>query len=124
MTNPIPQKCPACGKDMRIRMLKCPSCTTEIQGEFVLNRFARLSDEQLLFLETFIRLRGSLKDVGAHFEISYPTVRDRLDSLIGALSFDESGSLTSRRLEILNQLKEGVLTTEEALERLQGGKLK
>jgi len=124
MKNPIPQKCPACGSDMHICLLKCPSCTTEIQGEFVLNRFARLSDDQLLFLEAFIRLRGNLKDVGAHFEISYPTVRDRLDGLIEALGFEGTGSLTSRRLEILNQLKEGILTTEEALERLQGGKLK
>ena len=124
MTNPIPQKCPACGKDMRIRMLKCPSCTTEIQGEFVLNRFARVSDDQLVFLETFIRFRGNLKDVGAFFEISYPTARSRLDNLIEALGFEETGNLTSRRLEILNQLKEGILTTEEALERLQGGKLK
>jgi hypothetical protein len=102
-------------------MLKCPSCDTEIQGEFGLNRFSRLSDDQLLFLEVFIKLRGNLKDVGAEFGISYPTARGKLDSLIGALGFEETGNLTSRRLEILNQLKEGLLTTEEALERLQGG---
>ena len=124
MTNVIPQKCPACGKDMRIRMLKCPSCETEIQGEFALNRFSRLPDDQLLFLETFIRFRGNLKDVGAQFEISYPTARSRLDSLIEALGFEGSVDLTTRRLEILNQLKEGVITTEEALERLQGGNKK
>ena len=109
---------------MRIHLLRCPSCTTEIQGEFVLNRFARLSEDLLLFAEAFIRLRGNLKDVGAHFEISYPTVRDRLDSLIVALGFEGAGDLTSRRLEILNQLKDGTITTEQALERLQGGKIK
>ena len=90
----------------------------------MLNRFARLSDEQLLFLETFIKFRGNLKDVGAKFGISYPTARGRLDGLIEALGFEETGNLTSQRLDILNQLKEGFLTTEEALERLQGGNLK
>ena len=124
MTSTIPQKCPSCGGNMHIRMLQCPGCNTEIQGEFVLNRLARLSDGQLQFLETFIRFRGNLKDVGAQFGISYPTARSRLDSLIEALGFEEAGSLTSHRLEILNQLKEGVLTTEEALEQLQGGNLK
>ena len=120
MTNSIPKKCPACGNDMHIRMLKCPACHTEVQGEFALSRLARLSGDQLIFLETFIRFRGNLKDVGAQFGISYPTARGRLDSLIEALGFEETGGRTSRRLEVLNQLKDGVLTTEEALGLLQG----
>lgn len=121
MTSSIPKKCPACGKDMHIRMLKCPTCLTEVQGEFVLNRLSRLHGDQLSFLETFIRFRGNLKDVGAHFGISYPTARNRLDSLIGALGFEDAENQASRKLEVLNQLKDGVLTTEEALDLLQGG---
>ena len=124
MTNSIPGKCPACGSDMRIRMLRCPACRTEVQGEFALNTLLRLSGEQMLFLETFIRFRGNLKDVGAQFGISYPTARSRLDNLIEALGFEETGSQTTRRLEILNRLKDGLVTTEEALALLQGGNVK
>ena len=63
MAGSIPTKCPACGQEMRVCLLRCPACNTEVAGDFPLGRFARLTEEQLRFLETFIRCRGSLKDV-------------------------------------------------------------
>ena len=121
MSGGMPIKCPACAQDMRVCLLKCPTCNTEVQGEFTLNRFSQLTDEYLAFLETFVRCRGSLKDLGTELKISYPTARNRLDQLIAALNFQDHKSETTRRLDILNQLKEGQITTEEALIRLQGG---
>lgn len=123
MTGEIPKKCPACGQELHVCVLRCPGCRTEVQGDFLLGRFAQLGGEQLLFLETFLRCRGSLKDVGAAVGISYPTARNRLDGLIEALGFGRQESQESaRRLEILGRLKEGDITTEEALQLLQGGK--
>ena len=122
MTSAIPKKCPACSQDMHVCLLRCPVCHTEVQGEFALGRFAQLSDEQLGFLETFVRCRGSLKDVGAAVGISYPTARNRLDSLIEALGFGDKNALTAHRLKILGQLQDGEITTERALSLLQGGK--
>ena len=121
MMGAMPKKCPACSQDMYVCLLRCPSCHTEIQGEFSLGRFAQLSSEQLSFLETFIRFRGNLKDVGAEIGISYPTARNRLDNLIEALGFGDTNAETTRRLTILGQLKEGTITAEEALTQLQGG---
>lgn len=122
MTGVMPKKCPACRQDMRVCLLRCPDCGTEVQGDFILGRFAQLSGEQLAFLETFIRCRGNLKDVGAAIGISYPTARNRLDNMIEALGFGDKSAKTARRLEILGQLKDGTITTEEALNLLQGGK--
>lgn len=122
MVNAIPKKCPACGQDMRVCLLRCPACSTEVQGDFPLGRFAQLDPEQLNFLETFVRCRGSLKDVGAAVGISYPTARNRLDSLIESLGFSDPNAESARRLTILGQLKDGAITTEEALTLLQGGK--
>lgn len=122
MANAIPGKCPACGQELRVRLLRCPACATEVQGDFVLGRFAQLAPEQLAFLETFIRCRGNLKDVGAELGISYPTARNRLDGLIAALGYGEPCPQESDRLEILTRLKNGQITAEEALELLQGGK--
>ena len=122
MIGVMPQKCPACGEDMHVCLLRCPVCATEVQGDFIPGRFSRLSAEQLSFLETFIRCRGNLKDVGMIIGISYPTARNRLDAMIQALGFEEKSALTERRLEILTQVKEGKLTAEQALGLLQGGK--
>ena len=41
-----------------------------------------LSEEDLVFLKRFLLAGGTLKDLAAQYEISYPTVRLRLDRLI------------------------------------------
>ncbi len=122
MPGAIPKRCPACGQEMQVRLLRCPSCRTEVQGDFTLDRFSLLTPEQLMFLETFIRCRGNLKDVGLEIGISYPTARNRLDNLIEALGYETPNSVSEKRLEILTRLKAGEITTEEALNLLQGGK--
>ena len=49
MAGSIPTKCPACGQEMRVCLLRCPACNTEVAGDFPLGRFARLTEEQLRF---------------------------------------------------------------------------
>jgi hypothetical protein len=108
---------------MQVKLLGCPGCGTEIQGAFPLGRFEALEPEQRLFLEVFLQCRGSLKDVGAALGISYPTARGRLDALIAALGFqtDAEARGSGWRLRVLEQLKRGEITTDEALKYLQGG---
>ena len=109
----LPTKCPTCGSDMFVTNLCCGSCNTQVSGSFTLGPFASLNEEQMFFLATFIRLRGSLKDVGAALDISYPTARNRLDQVIEALGYGKDGSAQIKRLEILEQVKEGNLTVED-----------
>jgi len=49
-----------------------------------------LSEEDLAFLKRFVLLSGSLKDTAAAYEISYPTVRLRLDRLIEKIKVIEA----------------------------------
>lgn len=116
-----PKKCPACSADMRIRLLRCSECGTEVQGDFEQSRFAQLTKDSLEFMAVFIHCRGSLKDVGFLLDISYPTARNRLDVLICELGFDDHRESENKRMEILNQLKDGVITVEQALIKLKGG---
>ena len=41
-----------------------------------------LSDEDLAFLKRFVLASGSLKDLAAAYDVSYPTIRLRLDRLV------------------------------------------
>ena len=116
----IPQKCPSCGMEMRVRIMKCSSCETEIQGDFDPGRFSGLSDEQLDFLEIFVRSRGNLKDLGSLLGISYPTARNRLDDLISALDNRDRQKASLKRLEVLEMVRAGDITVDEALEILKG----
>jgi hypothetical protein len=58
-----------------------------IEGEFGVGRFARLTREQTVVLESFLRSRGNLRDMERELGISYPTVRLRVEALIRALGF-------------------------------------
>ena len=61
----------------------------------------------------------SIKDMEQMFGISYPTVKNRLNSLAERLKLVETPPLTSdSRNDVLSQLGRGEITTEEAIKRL------
>lgn len=122
---PVPDTCPVCSHELTVTRLECGHCGTGIDGTFTFNRFARLSGDQLRFLEAFVRNRGIIKDVEAELGISYPTVRGRLDDLIAALGFapaspDQKRPSETRdtRREVLRALQAKEITSSEAARRL------
>ncbi|MCL4545848.1 MAG: DUF2089 domain-containing protein [Chloroflexi bacterium] len=116
MANELLGRCPVCGDALHVTELHCTSCDTRIRSDFSLGRFARLSREQLLFLETFLRQRGVIKDVEEALGVSYPTVRSRLDDLLRTLGLtEEREQERENRREILRSLSEGRLSAEEAM---------
>ena len=115
-------RCPVCGDDLRIVRLECPSCGSALQGNFTLGRLARLTREQLQFVEVFIRCRGKIKDVEEELGISYPTVVARLNEVVQAMGFEvrqEDTDVVSKRQQILDELASGSLTAAEAASRLR-----
>lgn len=116
MAYELPGRCPICSQSLQVTELRCRSCATVIRGDFLLGRFAKLSREQLLFLETFLRQRGVIKDVEEALGISYPTVRSRLDELLHVLGLtEEREQEREQRREILRDLSEGKISAEEAM---------
>ena len=82
-------RCPVCDDVMHITMLECDSCGTKIESRFDICKFCRLTPEQKSFLETFIKNRGSIKDVERELSISYPTVRAKLNVVLAAMGFSK-----------------------------------
>jgi len=119
---PLPVRCPACEGPLAVKALFCPACGTEVYGRFALNEFALLPREHLDFLRLFVRARGNLKEVERILGVSYPTVRARLEALLKALGYEEEGEAGQSRLEVLEALRKGEITVEEAVARLRGGK--
>ena len=120
-------RCPVCGQEMAVTKLHCRACDSALEGRFELNRFARLTPEQVGFLETFVRCQGKLNWVGDELGLSYPTVRGRLNDLIRALGFeilDEPPAETrqrsaQQRQAVLEELAAGKISAEEAITLLQ-----
>lgn len=110
-------KCPNCGDELVITSYRCNTCRTEISGEFEMDKFQRLDQEDKDFIELFLIKRGSIKDVGEELNISYPTVRNRIDKIVKKLGrkVDKKES----RIDILNMLDNGDINAEQAKELLK-----
>jgi len=87
MPHDVISTCPVCSNELTVTRLNCRSCGTTLEGEFSVGRFGRLTREQLLLLESFLRSRGNLRDMERELSISYPTVRSRVEALVRALGF-------------------------------------
>lgn len=114
----IPQKCPSCASPLKVTQLTCISCGTGVVGNFELSPFVRLSIESLQFLEVFIRNRGNVKEMARETGESYWVIRRRLDEVIQEVGFDSDipsqEDLAASRQEILQQLRDGVISVAEA----------
>jgi hypothetical protein len=135
---PVILKCPSCQANLTVSQLRCPQCDINIDGEFTLPALLRLSPAQMDFVEVFIKNRGIIREVERELGVSYPTVRARLDDVVGALGFQvradvrndaaeaESAAVTgaANRRAVLADLKAGKLTPEQALNALGEGRKK
>lgn len=88
-----------------------------ISGEFEPPPLARLRYEDQVFVSEFVRCHGSIKDMEKAFGISYPTVKNRLNRIIGQLHLVQVEHM-SERDEVFDLLERGEITVEDAAERL------
>ncbi len=105
---------------MVVTELTCPSCGTELRGNFRPNEFAFLPDEKLEFLRMFLRLRGNLTELAKELGVSYPTARVRFDELMEALGYSERTGPRPEVERILGMLEKGEITPDEAESLLKG----
>ena len=127
MPHDVISTCPVCSGELAVTRLHCRSCGTTLEGEFSVGRFGRLTREQTVLLESFLRSRGNLRDMERELGISYPTVRSRVEALIRALGFgprdgDEAADEASadatntavERQKILERLAKHEIGADEA----------
>lgn len=113
-----PGRCPVCGGVMHVAKVTCDTCGSELTGRFSPCRFCSLDEQNLRFLEIFVKNRGNIKDIEREMGISYPTVRSALDNLLTALGYGAEQPKPTKR-EILDRLARGELSREEALSMLE-----
>lgn len=84
--NKLLPRCPVCGGPVHVTELGCKGCDTHIRSDFEACRFCSLTQDQLQFVELFLRHRGNITSVGEALGISHPTVTRRLEAVIGSLN--------------------------------------
>ena len=106
------------GKSMIVERVRLPEKDIVIEGSFELPDLARLSADDQIFVTAFVRAHGSIKEMEQVFGVSYPTVKSRLNRIASALQFVETNP-TPSRAEIMERLKRGDITAEEAIRELE-----
>lgn len=121
MNREVLGKCPVCEGDTSITKIKCSKCKTTIEGKFDLCKFCRLTSEQKIFIDVFIKCRGNIKEIEKELGISYPTVKNKIEDAAAALGHkvDNRASESIDKKEILDRLNDGEISADEALEMLK-----
>jgi hypothetical protein len=107
------------GSSLVVERVRFVEKQISIEGQFVLPELARLSLEDQVFITAFLRAHGSIKEMEQVFGVSYPTIKARLNRIAGLLQFVDVNPSPSRA-EVLERLKSGEISAEEAIRALEG----
>lgn len=125
MYHPILTHCPICEGPILATRLECEHCDIKIDGRFEISGLASLSNEQIEFVEVFLRCEGKINRVEKELGISYPTVRSRLHEIINAMGYEpitdteaDAAQREEKRMKVLEQLATGEISPDEAVKLL------
>ncbi|MFB0566099.1 MAG: DUF2089 family protein [Candidatus Aminicenantaceae bacterium] len=77
------------GASITVERVRIKDKDIAVEGNFELPPLARLTMEDQVFIMAFIRSHGSIKEMEELFDISYPTVKNRLKRITQQLEFVE-----------------------------------
>ncbi|MDE2486337.1 MAG: DUF2089 domain-containing protein [Alphaproteobacteria bacterium] len=109
------------GRPILVERIRLADRDIAIEGAFELPKLAQLSAEDQVFVAAFVRSHGSIKEMEQVFGVSYPTVKARLNRIAAALEFVEHDPSPGRS-DVLERLKRGELTPEEAIAELEAAR--
>lgn len=107
----IMNDCPNCNGPLSVAVKACGACGLEIRGKFEENPLFALSREEQDFLLQFVLSSGNFKALGERLDLTYPTLRSRLDRIIAKLEASPDG--------VLGALESGDLSPEQAIQQLR-----
>jgi hypothetical protein len=110
------------GKKFNVKKVYVPEEEITIEGDFQVSDMAMLDANDQRFIVAFIKTHGSIKQMESIFNISYPTVKNKLNELSRKLdSFslqidqvDDDDSLS----DLLDKIASGELAVKDALKEL------
>ena len=89
-------RCANCEKQMSVERMHCADCGVSLEAQFEIPPLATLSQDDQIFVTAFVRYHGSIKKMEELFEISYPTVKNRLNAIGSSARQELSGPVSQR----------------------------
>ena len=111
-------KCLICEEILSIDSLSCGACHTTYKGEFYLPRLARLSLAEQKLAESLILYGGNLKEMSEVLQVSYPTLKKRLNELSRSLQKEKAED--EKKIEqILQAIESQHISAQEGIKRIK-----
>jgi hypothetical protein len=117
---PITHDCPYCASAMTVSSMTCTHCSVKVEARFPMSRLASLPIEHQRFIEMFVLAGGNLKEIAEQVNVSYPTIRSRLDKVIEALRTEigKTRRVKGNLLDAVDQTQQ--TSAEEAAKLIKG----
>lgn len=108
------------GADIEVERLRVVESDVFIEGRFELPPLARLTMEDQIFVAAFVRCHGSIKQMEKFFDVSYPTIKNRLNRIGEQLPFAEFAAEDQpANSDLLSRLERGEMSVKDVLAELQ-----
>src|SRR5687768_12084951 len=110
-------QCPNCSGLLVTSAKKCQECELEVRFPFKDNPLFLLPEEDQDFLLQFILCSGNFKALGERVDLTYPTLRARLDRILAKLETQIPAE--DRAQQILDAVDQGTLSPTDAISQLK-----
>ncbi|MDT0616271.1 DUF2089 domain-containing protein [Streptomyces lancefieldiae] len=108
------------GRPFVVERVRLADSGVAIEGEFEPPQLAELSVDDQVFVATFVRAHGSIKEMERVFGVSYPTIKSRLKRIAEQLDFVDVDPAPTGAAEVVDRLRRGEISAEDALAELEG----
>jgi len=116
--HPLITQDPVNGDELIVTRLEGPRSGIVIEGRFGLDWIGRLTPQQLTFVGLLVKHRGNIQRLATDLNVAYNTARNHLDEIVAALEYPSEYEGASQRSNVLEQLSEGEISFEDALDVL------
>jgi hypothetical protein len=106
------------GQEIVVERVRLVDSGIAVEGQFEPPQLAQLSVEDQVFVAAFVRSHGSIKEMERTFGVSYPTIKSRLNRIVGHLDFVEVDPAPTGA-DVVDRLRRGEISAEEALAELE-----
>jgi hypothetical protein len=117
--NPLITQDPVNGDELIVTRLEGRRSGIVIEGKFSLDWMGHLTPQQLTFVGLLVKHRGNIQRLAAELNVAYNTARNHLDEIVAALEYPSESEDDSQRSNVLEQLSQGEISFEDALDLLR-----
>ncbi len=110
--------CPSCKQNLQTTKLQCHHCDMEFSGDFKLPRLARLPSETQRLIEQFVLCGGNLKIMAEQLEVSYPTLRKKVDDIIEQMKQLQHADIEQQN-KILDDIEHGRISSHKGIRMIK-----